>query len=75
MIKRRNSRPLVILLVTASFCYLLTDMTDLKGRRENRVKRIPDVVIVGVKKSGTMTLGFIIFVFIMIINFHLQTPS
>ena len=60
MIKRRNSRPLVILLVTASFCYLLTDRTDPWGRRENRVerKRIPDVVIVGVKKSGTMTLGF-----------------
>ena len=29
----------------------------LQQEKEKEVRRLPDVVIVGVKKSGTMTLG------------------
>ena len=30
---------------------------EMEKEKEKEVRRLPDVVIVGVKKSGTMTLG------------------
>ena len=49
----------VLLLLAASIFFIYDSKTGPARRAENRVerKRIPDVVIVGVKKSGTMTLG------------------
>ena len=49
----------VLLLLAASIFFIYDSKTRPARRAENRVerKRIPDVVIVGVKKSGTMTLG------------------
>ena len=48
-----------LFLLTASIFFIYDTRTKPAGRTENRLerKRIPDVVIVGVKKSGTMTLG------------------
>ena len=56
-------------LLVGSVFYLATQRTGEDGETENilRKKRFPDVVIVGVKKSGTMTLGRTTIIIIIII--------